>query len=71
MSPRVRAHLENHARRGKTINPEKGEIVVPAPRGGYMLGHPDSTCGQTGRGLMVRANRDGLAPALARTNSVS
>lgn len=37
MSPRYRAHLETMPRRGKTIDPEKGEIVYPAVRGGYML----------------------------------
>jgi integrase len=37
MSPRLRAHLETMPRRGKTIYPEKGEIVFPATRGGYML----------------------------------
>jgi integrase len=36
-SPRLRAHLETMPRRGKTIYPEKGELVFPATRGGYML----------------------------------
>ena len=37
MSPRFRAHLETMPRRGKTIDPTKGEIMFPAVRGGYML----------------------------------
>jgi integrase len=37
MSPRLRAHLETMPRRGKTIYRDKGEIVFPATRGGYML----------------------------------
>lgn len=37
MSPRFRAHLETMPRRGKTIERQKGEIVFPAVRGGYML----------------------------------
>lgn len=36
MSPRFRAHLETMPRRGKTIDREKGEIMFPAVRGGYM-----------------------------------
>lgn len=36
MSPALREHLEAMPRLGKTINPQMGEIVYPAPRGGYM-----------------------------------
>jgi integrase len=36
MSPALREHLERMPRRGKIINPRMGEIVFPAPRGGYM-----------------------------------
>jgi hypothetical protein len=36
MSPAWREHLERMPRMGKTINPTMGEIVYPAPRGGYM-----------------------------------
>jgi hypothetical protein len=37
MSPAFREHSERMPRRGKIINPKMGEIVFPAPRGGYML----------------------------------
>jgi integrase len=36
MSPTLREHLERMPRIGKVINPSMGEIVYPAPRGGYM-----------------------------------
>lgn len=36
MSPAWREHLERMPRMGKVIHPEMGEIVFPAPRGGYM-----------------------------------
>jgi hypothetical protein len=36
MSPALREHLERMPRMGKIINPTMGEIVFPAPRGGYM-----------------------------------
>ncbi len=37
MSPAFREQTERMPRRGKIINPAMGEIVFPAPRGGYML----------------------------------
>jgi integrase len=37
MSPAMREHLEKMPRMGKVINAKMGEIVYPAPRGGYML----------------------------------
>ncbi len=36
MSPALREHLETMPHMGKTINRTMGEIVFPAPRGGYM-----------------------------------
>jgi integrase len=36
MSPTLREHLQRMPRIGKVINPAMGEIVYPAPRGGYM-----------------------------------
>jgi len=37
MSPAYREHLERMPRMGKVINDDMGEIVYPAPRGGYMF----------------------------------
>jgi hypothetical protein len=34
--PTLREHLQRMSRIGKVINPAMGEIVYPAPRGGYM-----------------------------------
>jgi hypothetical protein len=36
MSPTLREHLQRMPRIGKVINPAMGEILYPAPRGGYM-----------------------------------
>ncbi len=36
MSPAFSAHLERMPRMGKVVDPTMGEIVFPAPRGGYM-----------------------------------
>jgi integrase len=37
MSPALRAHLERMPRMGKVVHQKYGEIVFPAPRGGYMF----------------------------------
>ncbi len=37
MSPALRAHLERMPRMGKVVHEKYGEIVFPAPRGGYMF----------------------------------
>ena len=37
MSPALRAHLERMPHMGKIITPLIGQLVFPAPRGGYML----------------------------------
>lgn len=36
MSPAFREHIERMPRMGKVINEEMGQIVYPAPHGGYM-----------------------------------
>ena len=37
MSPEFRAHMERMPRMGQIVNAKMGEIVFPAPRGGYMF----------------------------------
>ena len=37
MSPAYREHMERMPRMGKTVHKQYGEIVFPAPRGGYMF----------------------------------